>query len=204
MLTRLLVATGNPGKLAEIQRFFEGMPVELATVHSVLGRSHDVDEVGTTFGENALLKALSAARLTGMLALGDDSGLEVDALGGRPGVRSARYAGEHASDAENNRLLLHELTGVPDTERTARFRCAVALAEPSGRTHSVAGVSVEGIILHAPRGDGGFGYDPLFAVPVLGGRSFAELLPAQKEQVSHRGQALRNLRVLLEDLLSSR
>jgi XTP/dITP diphosphohydrolase len=137
-----------------------------------------------------------------MLSLADDSGLEVHALGGRPGVRSARFAGEAASDEENNERLLAELALVPNPERTARFRCVMALAVPGGDVHHVAGSS-EGVILQAPRGSGGFGYDPLFAVPELGGSSFAELSAAQKDAVSHRGKALTKLRVLLLNQLSS-
>ena len=204
MSTRLVVATGNPGKLVEIQRFFAGVDVLLVTLTEVLGYLPKVDEVGSTFRANAEIKAVSACAETGLWVLADDSGLEVDRLGGRPGVRSARYAGEAASDEDNNRRLLRQLDGVPETERTARFRAALTLARPGARLLTVDAPSVEGIILGEPRGSGGFGYDPLFSVPSLGGLTFAELDPEQKDGVSHRGRALRKLRVLLEDLLPGR
>jgi XTP/dITP diphosphohydrolase len=142
-----------------------------------------------SYAANALLKARAAARLTGALALADDSGLEVDALAGAPGVRSARFGGEHLTDRERCAYLLEQMRGVPPERRTARFRCAIALASPDGREATVA-AAVEGHVAERPRGDGGFGYDPLFLDPRLG-RTFAELAPELKSRVSHRALALR-------------
>ena len=144
---------------------------------------------------NALGKARAVTAATGLLALGDDSGLEVDALGGRPGVLSARYGGEGRSDADRCRALLEELRGVPPERRTARFRCVVALCAPSGTEATVEGI-VEGVLLDAPRGHGGFGYDPLFYCPPLGA-TFAEAPAAAKDGVSHRGRAIAQARPLL-------
>ncbi len=199
---RLAVATGNPGKLAELRAFLEEMGFE------VLGPAAFPDFVAPPEGEesfaaNAVAKALALAGHAGLPTLGDDSGLEVDALGGRPGVRSARFAGEGASDLANNARLLAELAGVPAEGRRARYRAVVALAVPGGEAGmavvTAEGVS-EGVILEAPRGAGGFGYDPLFLVPELG-KTFAELDPAARREVSHRFRALRALRPALEELL---
>lgn len=148
-----------------------------------------------SYADNAIGKARAVAAATGMLALGDDSGLEVDALGGRPGVLSARYGGEGLSDAERCRALLEELRGVPPDRRTARFRCVVALATPAGTDTTVEGV-VEGMVLEAPRGRGGFGYDPVFYCPPLGA-TFAEAPAASKHAISHRGRAIAQARRLL-------
>jgi len=197
-MERLVVASNNKGKLLEFRRLLEPLGFQVVGISEVVG-SFSVDETGSTFAANAALKARAACEATGSFALADDSGLEVDALEGRPGVRSARYAGEGASDAENNDLLLKQMADVADEARTARFRCAIALAEPSGVIAAVEG-SCEGTILRAPRGDGGFGYDPLFSVAAFGGRSFAELGGSEKDQVSHRAQALRKV----EDLLLTR
>jgi len=200
---RLVLATSNAGKLSEMRRLLHELPVRVSSITSVLGHCPEVEETGGTFAANAELKARAACDSTGLMALADDSGLEVDALGGQPGVRSRRFAGEEASDADNNALLLRKLAHTPEPERTARFRCVIALATPSGGLHCVAGTS-EGVILNAPRGRGGFGYDPLFSPLGLGGVSFAELEPEQKDALSHRGQALRKLRLLLLDQLASR
>lgn len=194
-MQRLVIATKNKGKLRELRRLLEPLGLEVVSIGEVADSFH-VDESGSTFAANAALKARAASELSGAPALGDDSGLEVDALGGRPGVRSARYAGEAASDAENNELLLRELAEVGEAERSARFRCAIALAEPSGELSIVEG-TCEGMIQRAPSGTDGFGYDPLFTVPECGGRSFAELSPAEKDRVSHRGKALRKIQDLL-------
>jgi XTP/dITP diphosphohydrolase len=151
----------------------------------------------SSYADNALAKARAAARAAGLLALADDSGLEVDALGGAPGVRSARYGGPGLDDAGRCRALLAALAGVPESRRTARFRCAVALAEPGGREAVVEGAA-EGIILTAPRGRGGFGYDPVFLYPPLGA-TFAEIPEAEKHAVSHRGRAVARARAVLEE-----
>jgi XTP/dITP diphosphohydrolase len=157
-----------------------------------------IPEDGATFEENAVIKARTACKATGLYALSDDSGLEVKALGGRPGVRSARFAHERATDAENNAALLRALEEVPDAERLARFRCVLALASPWDRSQveTVEG-SVEGLIARAPRGSGGFGYDPLFILPELGGRAVAELDEAEKNGISHRGRAARAMRAVV-------
>jgi XTP/dITP diphosphohydrolase len=153
------------------------------------------EETGQTYAENALEKARAAAHLTGALALGDDSGLEVDALGGAPGLHTARFGGPGLSDPDRRMLLLERLRDGTPARRTARFRCAIALAGPGKADNVVEGV-VEGMIAEAPRGTGGFGYDPLFLYPPLG-RTFAELSDAEKQRVSHRGRALQAARRLL-------
>lgn len=189
---RIVVASANPKKAAELAELLSDLPVQ------VVPRPPEVPEVvedGDTFLDNARLKAVALAAATGDAALADDSGLEVDALGGAPGVFSARFAGESASDADNVALALAELERVGATEpgaRTARFRCVLVLCTPD-RTELVAEGSVEGHLIRAPRGDGGFGYDPIF-VPADGdGRTFAEMTGAEKQAISHRGRALRAL-----------
>jgi XTP/dITP diphosphohydrolase len=157
----------------------------------------DVEESGTTFAENAELKALAYARASGKLTLADDSGLEIDALGGAPGVYSARFAGKEASYEERFRLLLEQLKGLPIEQRTARFRCAITLAEPSGYYQTVEG-TLEGVIADAPRGHYGFGYDPIFFIPEFG-KTSAELMPEQKNRISHRGRAAQLAAALLKN-----
>lgn len=198
MTTRIVLATGNTGKVEEVRRILADLDVELVPMDA-LGVS-EVDEPGETFEDNAVHKARVVAERTGLPALADDSGLEVDALGGAPGVRSARYAGVHGDDAANNAKLLEELAGVPPEERTARFVCVAALATPEGPHWTVRG-TMEGRILTEPRGEGGFGYDPLF---VMEGetRTNAELGPAEKDAASHRGAAFRGLRPAIGQLLS--
>jgi len=155
----------------------------------------EIQEDGETFEENALKKAIQIARLTKRLALADDSGLEIDYLNGEPGVRSARFVGENATDEDRNRRALELLKGVPRQERRARFKCAVAIASPDGKAHVVTGVC-EGEIALEPRGDKGFGYDPIFIVPVYG-KTFAELGTEKKNQISHRAIALKKAKELL-------
>lgn len=162
ILRRLLLASGNPGKRVELRALLRGLPVEVVSRPDL----PDVAETGETFVENAILKARATATWSGEWALADDSGLEVDVLDGAPGVLSRRYAGPDATDAERNARLLAELAGVPDPRRTARFRCAVALAAPDGRVWTAEG-TCEGDIAHAPRGEHGFGYDPIFCLPDL-------------------------------------
>jgi len=188
---RLVLATGNAGKLREMCAILAPWQVDVRSLAEFTPAS--AAETGLTFVENALLKARFAAGASGLPAIADDSGLEVDALHGSPGIYSARYAGADASDAANNARLLRELTGVPDSARTARYRCAmVFLRWPEDPAPVVAQAAWEGIIGHAPRGTGGFGYDPLFLVDD-GARTAAELTPTDKNQRSHRGQALRRL-----------
>ena len=195
-MRRLVIATNNRGKLREYQELLDGCGFDLVTPRD-LDLEFNPEETGATFAENARLKAAEAARISGLPALADDSGLEVDALDGRPGLFSARYAGGSRTsagiaEAEQLRLLLDELEGVPDERRTARFVCAIAIVEP-GREPRVVQASWEGRIAHEVRGEHGFGYDPVF-IPVGGdGRTFAQMTRAEKAQVSHRGLALRAL-----------
>ncbi len=190
---RLLVATGNEGKVREIRREIER--AELAGVEMILprqiGGGPSVNEDQPDFVGNAVKKARAFALDTGLLTLAEDSGLCVDALGGAPGVFSARYAGEPCDDLANNRKLLAALRDVPPVRRTARFVCAAALAHPRATLITMSD-QLEGMIALAPRGTGGFGYDPLFFVPELG-RTTAELSPEEKARISHRGKALRRL-----------
>lgn len=197
----IVVASSNAGKLAELRALLADLPLTVKSAREALGRELDVVEDGETFEANALLKARAVAAETRMIALADDSGLEVTGLGGRPGVRSRRFAHERATDAENNAALLRALEDVADVERSARFRCVLALVVPwTDSAHTVAG-SCEGSILRAARGSGGFGYDPLFAVEGTNGRTMAELSEAEKNEVSHRGRAVRALSPLLRELV---
>lgn len=196
---KLLVATHNPGKVREYAQLLADLPLSVTWLDDV-GVAEAVEETGTTFTENALLKAQYYAALTGLLTWADDSGLEVDALGGRPGVYSARYGGPGLSDRQRYETLLAALAGVPESQRTARFRCVVALATPDGRTWTTEG-AVEGRILTTPRGANGFGYDPIFFVPGYDA-AMAELPKAVKNQISHRAIAADHARRLLADLLA--
>jgi len=184
-LTRLLCATGNPGKLREFRLAASHAPVEIELLPNYREIPPCVED-GATFEENAIIKARHYGRHAPGLLFADDSGLEVDALGGAPGIYSARFSGPHATDTENNRLLLEKLHGVEN--RTARFVCAIALVEGAQVRGVYRGV-VEGTILHEPRGSAGFGYDPLFYYPPFG-CTFGEAPDEQKFSVSHRGQAL--------------
>jgi XTP/dITP diphosphohydrolase len=196
----LVIATGNRGKFNEIAALLEDLKVRILPLDRV-GPVVVPPESGDSFQENARLKAVTVARATGYLSLADDSGLEVDALGGAPGVLSARFGGTDLTDADRCRLLLDKLIGVPPERRTARFRCAVAVAEPGGAVHVTAG-TCEGRIATSPQGSHGFGYDPIFEVPALG-RTLAEVGPDVKNRLSHRAQAVRAARVILERLMSS-
>lgn len=214
---RLVVATTNPGKLEELRALLADLPLEVRGVAEVLADPPVIVEDGATFAANAVKKARAVAHATLMLSLADDSGLEVDLLGGRPGVRSARFAHERASDAENNAALLaaleaaHTASGDPVTEGfgadelRARFRCVLALVDPftaGGEPRIVEGVC-EGSITRTARGSGGFGYDPLFVVAGTE-KTFAELDPQTKNRVSHRGAAFAALLPLLERVLEAR
>lgn len=184
-----IIATHNVKKLAELERILTPLGISVQTASQAGFTLPEVDETGTTFAENARLKAESAMRATGRPAVADDSGLMVDALDGAPGVYSARYAGPDAGDRDRYEKLLRELANVPDDRRTARFVSAVCCVFPDGTSIDVTG-ACEGRIARAPRGDGGFGYDPVFLV---GDRSYAELTAAEKDEISHRGRALRAL-----------
>ncbi len=190
-MKELVAATGNMGKLAELRELLRDSVTMLYSLKDFSGIP-EVEEDGATFAENAVKKGLSAARATGKPVIADDSGLEVDALGGRPGVLSARFAGEKASDAENNAKLLKELAQVPDERRTAAFRCVIALCFPDGSSRSFTG-ELPGLILKEPRGKGGFGYDPLFLVPEWN-MTLAELSTKVKNTISHRGKAIAQLK----------
>jgi XTP/dITP diphosphohydrolase len=198
-LRRLLIATSNPGKVREFREMLGGAGFEFGDL-SDHPNFVPVEETGATFLENASLKAGGYAHQFKTWALADDSGLEVDALDGKPGVHSARWAELNDAgrgDADNNALLLRQLEKVPDERRSARFVCVLALADPDGRIILTARDTVEGRILRSPRGDNGFGYDPLFFIDATG-QTTAELSPAQKHAISHRGKALRRMRALME------
>ena len=191
----LVIATGNAGKLKEIRRLLAGTGIEVLGMGD-LEHVPEIVEDGATFAENARKKALTVAESCNRLTLADDSGLEVNALEGAPGVHSARYAGEQAGDADNNRKLLDALSGVPRERRKGAFRCVMALCEPQGTCNLFHG-SIDGLLLDSPRGEGGFGYDPLFLVPEYG-RTLAELPLDVKNRISHRGQALRQVVTFLQ------
>ena len=193
-MKELVVATGNKGKLSEFGELLKGVVDTILSPADFPGFP-EVAEDGDTFEANAIKKALSAAIFTGKPVLADDSGLSVDYLDGRPGVYSARFAGEGASDADNNALLLRELSGVPAGERTAAFHCVIALCQPDGSCQTFDG-SLPGGILEAPRGGGGFGYDPLFLVPEYG-QTLSELPIEIKNAISHRGRAMQQLKAAL-------
>ena len=195
-MRELLLATTNYHKLEEYRAIFSGLPFHFHSPHDI-HLDLDVEETGTTFAENAELKALAYARASGMLTLADDSGLEIDALGGAPGIYSARFAGKETSYEERFRLLLEQLKGLTRERRTARFRCAITLAEPSGNYQTVEG-TLEGLIADTPRGQYGFGYDPIFFIPELG-KTSAELTPEHKNRISHRGRAAQLAAALLKN-----
>jgi len=192
----LLLATTNKDKLDEYRVIFRELPFQILAL-SDIHLDMDVEETGSTFAENAILKAEAYAQAANMLALADDSGLEIDALGGAPGIYSARFAGRETPYAERFRLIFERLRDIPVSERTARFRCAIALAEPAGYTRVVEG-TIEGVVADSPRGANGFGYDPIFLVPERG-LTTAEMTPEEKNGISHRGRAAEAARVLLEN-----
>jgi XTP/dITP diphosphohydrolase len=193
---KLVLASGNAGKLVELRELLAGSGIELIA-QSEFGIG-DAEETGLTFVENAILKARHAARATGLPALADDSGLCVDALHGAPGLYSARYAGVHGDNAANNAKLLRKLEGVPDAQRTAHFTCILALLRGADDPDPIVATGRwPGRVLHAPRGEHGFGYDPVFLPDDGGGLGSAELDAALKNRISHRGQALAALRATL-------
>jgi len=191
---KIVLASSNAGKLREIERILEDLPITVVP-QSEYGVS-DADETGTTFAANALIKARHASAATGLPAVADDSGLVVDALGGRPGIYSARYAGVDATDQQNNEKLLAELQHVDDAHRGAAFHCTACFVMPGESEALVAAGEWHGSILREPRGAGGFGYDPLFLDPESG-KTSAELTATEKNARSHRGKALRQLGELL-------
>jgi XTP/dITP diphosphohydrolase len=203
---KLLLATNNQAKVREYKSLLSDLPYKLVPYELVtlaeLGIKIAIDEVGESLKENARLKATVLATRSQLLTLADDSGLEVDALGGEPGRLSARYAGDNASDKERIDYLLSRLKGVPWEKRTARFRCVIALATPDGKVEFCSG-ECEGLVTFAPRGEHGFGYDPIFYLPELD-KTMAELPLAQKNQVSHRGKAARQVYQALAMLTGSK
>jgi len=198
---KLLVATTNPGKFAEVKDFLRQLPLEVLSL-SDLATWPRIIEDGATFEENALKKARSLAEYSGYLTLADDSGLEVDALNGAPGIYSARYCGEEGNDKKNNEKLMHELREIPEEKRTGRFVCALALCAPKshGMKEWTVRDSCEGRISFELKGENGFGYDPLFFYPSLG-KTFGEIDRAIKATVSHRGKALKKLAEMLPSLV---
>ncbi len=195
---QVLVASANRGKVSEYNALLEGLEIELLSVRDA-GISGEVEETGSTYEENARLKAETCVERSGLLTLADDSGLEVDVLYGEPGVRSARYAGEGATDAERVAYLLRKLEGIPAEKRTARFVCVIAIATPTGEVTFCRG-ECHGQIVIEPRGELGFGYDPAFFVPELDA-TMAELPPEIKNRISHRGRAAALARDVLQGFI---
>lgn len=192
-MKRIVFATGNAGKIREIREILADLSLEVVSMRDA-GISADIEENGTTYEENALIKARGVAAFTGPddIVMADDSGLEIDNLGGEPGVYSARYLGETTPYSIKNRNLIERLAGVPDEQRTARFVCAIAAVLPDGRELQTRG-TIEGRIGYEEKGKGGFGYDPIFQVPEFG-KTTAELTEEEKNAVSHRGRALRAMK----------
>ena len=197
-MIEVIIATKNPGKAKEFEYIFAPRGISVRTLLD-FPEIPDIEETGTSFEENAILKAEAVSRVLNKMVLADDSGLMVDALEGRPGIFSARYAGESKNDEDNIDKVLSELTDVPEEQRTARFYCALAVAVPNHETLTVAG-TCEGRILKERRGTHGFGYDPVFYVPEKG-RTMAELTSYEKNKISHRANALKKLDVVLDSIL---
>jgi len=197
-LKKIVLATNNHNKVIEIKELLQDLPLEILTLQDFPGLVMPEEDC-PTFAGNAAKKAETVAHYSGEMAIADDSGLEVDALNGRPGVRSARYAGEEASDRSNNKLLLEELKNVPAPKRSACFKCAIAVAFPGDKT-AVVEEYCPGRLAEKPLGEKGFGYDPLF-IYEPSGLTFAQMSREEKNKVSHRGKALRRVRELLEELL---
>ncbi len=196
IMKKLIFATGNQGKLKEIREIMADLDVEVLSMKEA-GVQTEIEENGTTFEENAVIKARAVGKLTGELTLADDSGLEIDYLNKEPGVYSARYMGEDTSYHVKNASLIKRLEGVPMEQRTARFVCVIAAVFPDGRVETARG-TIEGVIGYEERGENGFGYDPIFYVPELN-CSTAELTPGQKNEISHRGKALRKMKEILKE-----
>ncbi|WP_192598306.1 XTP/dITP diphosphatase [Sporosarcina limicola] len=199
-MKEVLIATNNLGKAKDFETLFKPFGVKVLTLNDIDG-AIDVEEAGVTFEENAILKAETVARLLGKVVIADDSGLEIDALGGAPGVYSARYAGEGKNDDDNIDKVLQGLATTPYEARAARFRCVLAVAGPGIQTETFSG-SCEGLIHHERKGTNGFGYDPIFYVPEIN-RTMAELSPEEKSAISHRGAALSELKSKLPQFLNS-
>lgn len=196
-MPKLLLATSNPGKVREYRILLDGLGYEITTL-AEQGIAEVITESGNSYEQNARLKAMAYAKLSQLTALADDSGLEVDALNGEPGIKSARFAGKAAADAEKLSLLLAKLDGVPWERRTAHFKCVIGIATPEGQCQICCG-ECPGIIALKPRGENGFGYDPIFFLPELG-RTMAELPLETKNQISHRARASHKARQILQQL----
>ncbi len=201
-MPQLLIASNNPGKLTEFERLLDGCGWELVTPKQ-LGLTPADDESGETYEENAKMKALNGARASGLVTLADDSGLEIDALDGGPGARSARFLGEDAGYEERFARILGEMAGLPAEKRWARFKCVIAVAEPGSDEVKLCEGEVQGLIALEPRGELGFGYDPIFYLPEQA-RTMAELPSHVKDVISHRGRAAMRARPLLKELLYER
>jgi XTP/dITP diphosphohydrolase len=199
-MKKLLIATHNQGKLREFRQLLADLELEVTDLDAI-GITHDVEETGVTFVENALLKARAYAEMSGLLTWSDDSGLEVDALEGRPGVYSARYGGPGLTPRDRYMIILDELSAHPRERWTARFRCVVALALPGGEVHTIED-TIEGIITNQPAGDYGFGYDPIFYLPEYQA-TLAEIAPEIKNKISHRAKASRAAKEFLRLYLHS-
>ena len=195
---KFIIATNNAKKLKELERILKPLGIDAVTAKQADVTLDDVDETGKTFAENAYIKAKAAFDKTGFASVADDSGLCVDALDGRPGIYSARYGGDNATDEDKNNKILDEMKNVPSDKRTAHFACAICCILPNGDKIEVEG-KCEGSIAFEPSGDGGFGYDPIFT---HNGKSYAQLTAEEKDAISHRGQALRLLQAELEKYLN--
>lgn len=198
MEKRIIFATGNAGKMKEIRMILANLGIPVVSMKEA-GITADIEENGTSFEENAIIKAKTIMEMTGEIVMADDSGLEIDYLDGAPGIYSARFMGEDTSYDIKNRALIAKLDGVPDEKRTARFVCSIACALPDGRVLTSYG-TMEGIIGYEIKGANGFGYDPIFYLPEYGCTS-AEITPEQKNELSHRGKALRSMKELLKEVL---
>ena len=198
MEKRIIFATGNTGKMKEIRMILADLGIPVVSMKEA-GITADIEENGTTFEENAIIKAKTIMEMTGEIVMADDSGLEIDYLDGAPGIYSARFMGEDTSYDIKNRALIEKLDGVPDEKRTARFACSIACALPDGRILTSYG-AMEGQIGYEIKGENGFGYDPIFYLPEYSCSS-AEISPEQKNELSHRGKALRSMKEKLQEIL---
>lgn len=197
MMDKIVFATANEGKVKEIKEILKDFPIEVVSMKE-MGITADIEEDGTTFEENSLIKARALSKLTGLPALADDSGLEVDYLNGEPGIYSARYLGRDTDYDYKNNYIINKLSEAQDKERSARFVCVISLVLPDGREFVERGV-VEGLIGYEQKGENGFGYDPIFYLPEYG-KTSAELSPEEKNKISHRGKALSAMKKLIMDL----
>ena len=198
MMDKIVFATANEGKVKEIKEILKDFPIEVVSMKE-MGITADIEEDGTTFEENSLIKARALSKLTGLPALADDSGLEVDYLNGEPGIYSARYLGRDTDYDYKNNYIINKLSEAQDKERSARFVCVISLVLPDGREFVERGV-VEGLIGYEQKGESGFGYDPIFYLPEYG-KTSAELSPEEKNKISHRGKALSAMKKLIMDLV---